>query len=210
MSRAFLSWENLFRDKLNDFGGRLATVWFDEVILQTPRQDMIEAVLDRFVCSGDMNSSTADQLLKCWLPIQTLLPDYRFLENAFESDNKVLKNIAYDVTSEFTKKNHPDVTDSNPGFIHEVAMAGAGLIDTISAWSTINEREGCTLLANERESAAIDKVFSVVKQSGIDAFSEIASARIPNMQSLSWERIVDLRNHPHLESIVDPGFRTIV
>jgi hypothetical protein len=193
MARAFMSWLSLFNNRLFGAQGRLATIWFDTIVLHLPREDMIAGVVDRFVVKGEVKATIADELLKCWVPVQSVLPGYAFLSKAWEHDDQKLKGVVLETTREVTKEHHPEVQETDYAFRREVAWAGAGLLEAVSTWCMLNALEACALLPHELETAVVNKVFEPPESSGIEMFSAIASARVPNLKSVPWERILELR-----------------
>jgi hypothetical protein len=160
---------------------------------------MLSEVVGRLVGEGELQAATADELLKCWTPVQSLLPGYSFLSNPWETDDEYLKQVVLETTQKATKQDYPTVLETDYGFQREVAWAGAGIIDGVSTWCRLNEGDAYTLLADENEAAVVNRVFESSQTAGVEAFSAIASARIPNLKSISWERVLELRHHPHLE-----------
>lgn len=199
-SNAYMSWLSLAQDRLFTTPGRLATIWFDSVLLQLPRADLINNVVDHLVQQGAMDSPTADELLKIWTPASRVLPDYKFLHDPWCADNAELVAETQRITIDATKSEYPEMSVDDPAFRHEIAWAGAGLLDAIKTWCVLNSKQGCNLLADERENTLVDRVFGSPDSSGMNLFSEIAAERIPNLDALSWARVLELRHHPRLEA----------
>ncbi len=183
-SKAYLGWQRLCNDDLFGATGKLATLWFDELILQLPSPDLLPSVV--YGPKGSEFKPVAKDLLRIWKPIQSELPSYSFLslpgnrfvanlwrsrwfrktfglwgwKNPWEHKNKELVHAAQEVTEEAIKRDNPGTSYRTPGFVHEVAWAGMGLIDSVNAWSALNALQACSFLADEEESAVVNKVFA--------------------------------------------------
>ena len=194
-----MGWMRLFEDALFNAPGKLATIWFDSLVLQTPGTDLLPKVLDSLIEKRQLSAASRDELLKIWLPASRVVPQYKFMENPWEGAEKNVIDQALSVTVAAAKAQYPGVDEDSPEFRHEVAMAGGGLLDSIRLWSSLNAEGGCTLLAHEREGAVVKQAFAQNDESGIDLFSEVAAERMPSLDNLSWDRVLELRAHPHLE-----------
>lgn len=202
MSRAFISWLGACGQDVFGPYGKLATIFFDQLIFQVPRADTIEGVLDSQVGQNEIRYADADQLRQIWVPIQTIVPDYQFLKNPWEHKNKRLLEVAHSVTVDATLEQYPGADKSEPaGFAHEVAWAGAGLIEAIITRTTLHITEPCTYLAEPRESRAVQQIFQEAQSpEPVEIFRHIAENRVPDLSLLTWERVLELRHHAFLEN----------
>jgi hypothetical protein len=217
LSRAFISWATLATtDKLFQTFGRLATIWFDDMILQLPAGSMLENVFDDLVARGEMKSESAEYLLRCWKPIQQVLPEYTFLglidnhagsqsksdfDNPWAHPNKSLVELAGKIVKDATKADYPEADEQDPGFQHEVAWAGAGLIHAIDSWLHLDSIEPTSIITSEREDALIaERLQAQQPVEGFNAFLSTMESKLPNFSDLSWERAIELREHQYLSS----------
>jgi hypothetical protein len=200
MTTALLDWISLCSHDPFEVYCKVATVWYDKLIWQVPRPEMIEGVIQDQVEQRHMSSGVADELLRLCVPIQSQLPGYRFVENALERSDPHLSRIAFEVAAEIVRGNHPDVSEEDYGFQREVSWVGVGLIDTVTAWSALRSSEGCQLLATEYEQRVFHEAFgAVVPHDGFELFSEVALHEIPDFAQMSWEAVFELRHHPFLQ-----------
>jgi hypothetical protein len=213
-SRAFLSWLTLANDRLFGATGRLATIWFDELVLQFPSPEMLENVVDVLVSRGDMKSSTAYRLLDCWTPVQRVLPNYHFLgintskrtvrANPWGHPNRDLVKLAESVTIEATTAQAPDLDMSDPGFHHEVVWAGAGLIEAVATWYSLNARSPTSIIAEEREDRVIQQLHGRrTELAAFGNFLSVMSGHMSDPSKLSWEEVIDLREHKYVAGFRD-------
>jgi hypothetical protein len=160
---------------------------------------MVPDTADPAILDVKITMSVIDELLKCWTPVQSLLPTYAFLDAPWQHQDKHLLNVVHDTTRDAIRRNHPGSDERDRAFQHEVSLTGAGVLQSVSTWCQLNQNDPCTLLAPDCERTVVEKVFGSSGSSDIDKFSAIASAHIPNMESLSWEHVLELRHHPYLE-----------
>jgi hypothetical protein len=203
MSRAFISWIGAFGQDVFGPYGKLATIFFDQLIFRVPRADTIEGVLDSLVAQNEIRYADADQLRQIWTPVQAVLPDYHFLKKSpWEHENERLLEIAHSVTVDSTLEQYPGIDKSEPaGFAHEVSWAGAGLIEAITTWTTLHAAEPCTYLAEPRESWVVQQIFQEAQPpEAVELFRHIAESRVPDLSLLTWERVLELRHHAFLEN----------
>jgi hypothetical protein len=202
-SLAYISWLHYFTMKLNSTNLKLATLWFDEIVFQMPKGDVICGLLDAMVLESSLgcSSSTAKELKRIWIDIFKVLPDYKFLESALKEDNSKLDKITFDVTNNATLKEQfnnrlPKSGSELFAFYHEVAWANEGLKDGVNAWFRINEKSLCTFLPTSREEEVLRRSFSkALEKKAQDLFSRVITGRIPDLQDISWDEIVSLRKH---------------
>ncbi len=202
MSTSFISWLSLFDNAyMQSHAMKVSTIWFDEIVAQVPKPEMASTIVDVISSKKTITNSTADELRNIFIPIQNKLEGYQFLENnPWKHENRKLVRVAEKVTAKETIKEHPGTTEDSPGFRHEVAMAGAGLIEGIALWSMLNKMEPVGFLSHKRESEVIQRVFSESEnRNPHDLFSACVEKRIPNIEELSWERVIELRNNPFME-----------
>lgn len=199
--KGYASWLNLATNAFPfNKTGKLALLWFDELILQVPDQSLIEKAVDYFTKTERCSQKTVDEFFQCLVPISTHINNYKFLSTPYESSMPEIIDVSIHVTKEETKKYAPLISDDDPGYIHEVAWASAGLIESVNLWTELNERFPCAFLAIDREQRVIDEVFFPKKEYEYRTFAEIITSQIPDFSQFTWERILDLRHHQYFEN----------
>ena len=199
MSRAFISWASANQQDLMGPYGKLAALFFDELIIQVPRADIIEQVLASLVERRIVAADVARELGSIWRPIQTVLPDYEFLRHPWQNEDKRLAELARTVAIEDTLAEYPDIDGG--GLQHEVGWVGAGLIEAVSTWSILHAREACALLADRAESRVVDGVFAIsAPPADHTLFADVMQSRLPGPGELSWERVFELRSSHFLDA----------
>lgn len=130
------------------------------------------------------------------------MPSYEFLQNPWQHENKKLIDIAYRVTVDDILEQYPNSDKKNPaGFEHEVGLAGAGLVEAVATWGALHAAEQCAFLADSRESTVIEEVFQTTQPpSDTQVFQEIVTTSMPDFTILTWQRVLELRRHPFLQS----------
>lgn len=198
--KAYASWLRMFEDEFPfKSSGKLATLWFDEIILQIPNKKYIVDVTENVAQEQDWGTTTLKELQRLWVPVTKYQPEYRLLSgHPWESNNKDLVKTAWKVTVEETKKMVPNIPnpENERGFYHEVAWAGAGLIESVNLWMALNTQNNCSFLPESREHMILQELFSFAnRKKPFDIFSEIFIHKIPDLSSFSWDDVVELRHH---------------
>ncbi len=85
--------------------------------------------------------------------------------------------------------------------MHEVAWAYMGLVESINAWILLHKKSPCVFLPIDRESIILQKLFSTaMMQKPFDLFSEIFNYEIQNLDSLTWEQVLETKNHDYFKN----------
>lgn len=203
-NQAYASWWRMMPGG-DDFplgaSGKLATLWFDEIVLQVPREDFLEVTLDKIAEELGWSPATLQEIHHVWVPIHKYQPNYGFLSKAWETDVPALREVAENITITETKREAPELPETHPGFMHEIAWAGAGLIEAVSLWVSLNEMGSCTYLPHQREHLVLQELFSAATRTEpLDIFSEVMLHRIPDVSTYTWEEVVELRHHQFFEA----------
>jgi hypothetical protein len=199
MSQAFISWTTAIQQDLMGPYGKFAALFFDELIIQVPRADAVDQVLASLVEQGLISGDVARELGAVWRPVHAVLPDYEFLKHPWQHDDERLVELARTAAVEDALAEYPDI-DSR-GLQHEVAWAGAGLIEAVSTWSILHTRRPCALLADRAESRIVEGVFGIsIPPPNHALFSQVMQWRLPTAGNLSWERLFELRSSPFLDA----------
>ena len=204
-SRGFLSWSSLFVDTPPDTKWKLASVWFDQVVLQVPGgRGTLDSVIDGLRREGAIDSEAAEELRKCWIPVGELIPGYNAgdrMTSVWNDANPMLVSEAEVVVMKEIRMQGEALERDAPGlFRYEVARTGAARIWAVRDWCDLNSIEPCSFLADDAEDSIARKVFQYAAPKDVETFSSVASARIPDMSELSWGKVVELRMHPNLQA----------
>ncbi len=200
MSNAFISWLSLFTDR-DPFGttGKLAAIWFDKLIIETPGDDAIRMPIEVAIERGKIPAEIHDQLLDHWRPIQQFLPDFSYEPVSCDGANRQLWETVVDTVYEATKAEYPDHAEDR-AFMHEVGMAAHGLMRAYISWYSLNALHGTAFITNDREATVAESLFIRNENREFEIFRHFADLRIPDLTELPWQRVWDLRHHPKLEA----------
>ena len=87
---------------------------------------------------------------------------------------------------------HPGATRGE--LMHEVVWWGAGLMDAVSTWISLQGDLNCAMLASRAEHHVIELVFErYAPLTETQRFSDAIAARIPSLNETSWSRIFEIR-----------------
>ncbi len=64
MSRTLISWSTLFQNDVFGAFGKLASVWFTDLVFQIPDTKILSNALDKLVSDGTISNNIADELTK--------------------------------------------------------------------------------------------------------------------------------------------------
>ena len=173
---------------------KLGTIWFDDIVLQLPDDDP-SFIVETVERDAQLTMDTVQELEKIWVPVKKYVPDYLFMisQPLWKSKHVGLVELAEQVTREETKKQHPEADEL--GLAHEVAMAGAGLIDAVNLWFRLNDKSSCCFIPNVREEKVLEGLFKAdTKLDTFELFSEFMQARLPNLSTISWNKVIELRH----------------
>jgi hypothetical protein len=72
-----MDWHSLFwADELFAPQGKLATIWFDKLVLQNTGEDSLEGAINILRETEQFSDATAETLKTIWVPVQTLIPNW--------------------------------------------------------------------------------------------------------------------------------------
>lgn len=207
LEKEFKAYVSITRNFLEEFpfnnSGKLATLWFDEIIFQT---DSIGKVTEFVAGRDNWDSKTLKTLKKMWIPIQNYLPDIKFFDIDLIPEHPDLEETAFKITYEETKKGAEkskfDLSDKKNFYaiMHEVGWAYMGLVESINTWILLHKNSPCVFLPIERESIILQKLFSTaMMQKPFDLFSELFNYEIQNLDSLTWEQVLETKNHDYFK-----------
>ena len=207
MKEKFRGYASFARSWLEEFpfnsSGKLATLWFDEIIFQI---DNINGATNIVAQWEDWDSKTLRKLNRLWIPITKYQPRYKFsidyIEKRFIAEHPDLEKTAFRIAHEETKKfvekekHKPKSPQDYYAFAREVSYAYLGLLEGVNSWMSLNKTFPCVFLPLYRENLVIQDLFSIAtRKTPYDLFSEVINSRLPDLNNLTWDEIVDLRNN---------------
>ena len=196
----YVSWIGIAEDFLVSSSGKLATLWFDEIILQVPTPEFVKFFLYK-VPGEPSDPDTLRELEKIWVPAHKYQEDYDFLSGPWKSEHNSLVEIVENVTKKEIKKESPNLSETDWAFRYDFAREGAGLLDTMKLWFDLNDKRACTFLPVWREHLVLQRLFcKLSSREPYDLFSSIINCKIPNLEAYPWERILELRHHSFFEN----------
>jgi hypothetical protein len=74
-------------------------------------------------------------------------------------------------------------------------------LDYVKALNELCSKKPVVALPDTVEEAAFRKMLTLGSESGdeFEVFSRVADHKVPDLSNLSWDRVLDLRNHPQVE-----------
>lgn len=199
MSRAFISWTTALQRDLAGPFGKFATLYFDEVVFQVPRHDLISQLIDSLVERHALSESAGRALRDVWQPVQAVLPDYEFLKQPWHHEDNRLVELAESVAVEETRKEYPEIQEL--ALRHEVGWMGAGLIEAVGTWAVLHAKDACALLADPAEARVVEGVFATSMPPTDHAlFSQALMTRLSGPGDVSWDHVFGLRSSTFVEA----------
>jgi hypothetical protein len=204
VSKAFVSFISQSRGGLLGPRGKLAHIWFDELFIQ----EFAPALRDELFLSPalekkEISLSVADELRKIWKVVACEIPEGAgAFVVAKDANEKLFLDAAWRVVMNETA--HLDDRDDRPvggGMMRPPAIRAdiiANLIGSLATWWTLNSMDSCGIVPEPKEQKVVDATLRVTQNNQFGTFSRFVEQRIPDLNSLSWERVLELRHHPKL------------
>lgn len=202
MSSAFITYYKL-ASSLDVFSevGKLATMLFQDVILQVPGKHDVEYILQAAAKRRYMTPEVVPRLCSIWNPVHRLLPEYEWMGRYLRGDwrgNELLESAIAQV---------PPIEDLAAGVLPDYPpdwLIGASkmypaLVEGTAVWTVLSAMFSTTMMCNSIEAEAIELFFSGGGKASRDSFRGIFAWPVPAIGDLSWERVLDLRESALME-----------
>ncbi|MCC6229967.1 MAG: hypothetical protein IT432_12170 [Phycisphaerales bacterium] len=189
-----------WEDILLGHRGKLACLWYDSLVLDTPN---IQIPIDILIDRGTVSTHVGNELKRLWVPLDAVAPglDARELfQTARERPDPTTSRLM-DLGGEATRQHMAaELKLRSPKDVHPMDVEGGaiGLYELVRKWAHVRNHLQCVLMANDMESRFLKSLGLAEARDGFDAFRELARGRIPNLDGVPWEKILDLRYHPRL------------
>ena len=190
--KAFMSYNNLAINNANfSFEGKLATLWFDNLLLGTGKE-LVEKVMEDVAEKEQWSSDTFKEMKKVQVSSEILLPSISFIDESIIDDDyfKVVFNVLKD---KYIKELSSPKTCG--GAMHDIVGGSFGIANSVKYWTLLNAKENCTFLPMDMEQQILGKVFSSKTDIEYSNFSDIITAIIPDISEYSWDEIIEIRHH---------------
>lgn len=199
---AVVDWFSLFSEEFFLTRAKLATIWFDKIVLQVPRKDFVGNMIEALAKRDGTSTETQEALYSVWKSPHDFLPRHEFVDpNIWDrADQSIRDSVSAELQSQ-VRATYGTAVANTFGEQREIALGGAGYLSAIEIWKNLNAMEPSTFVANTDGSKLFDAaVESSVTGEGFHTFSRVASIPIPNLASVSWDHVVDLRNSKYLDN----------
>jgi hypothetical protein len=194
------------RDLFGSFGKWLVLL-NDRSIMHIPAADMLELALPRAGEAAGLSQDVINQLLQIWRPVHEYVSGYRFCKDPWQTPVAGLCDAAEKIARRCAlaelgiSEPQPIPKDAIGGYNHEVTMFGAGLIETVGLWLTLNSSFPCTFIGDESEHAVLNETLRIGTPGPLRGSSEKTFAMsLPDLTAVSWETILGLRSSPLLDA----------
>jgi len=199
-SQAFISIIQLFTDFPFKSGGKLAVLWFDEIILELPQRGIL-SILEYVAKKEDWDTSTFQEIRRLWIPISKYIPEYPFDINPLESKNPKLFETTLKISESDLKQQFGEEIEHHPLYLHELTWTVTGLMGSINLWLELNIQNNCSFIPHPQEHSILQELFKIAtKKDQFEIFSEIMIYKMPDLNSYSWDEIISLRSHPFFDA----------
>jgi hypothetical protein len=175
---------------------KLALLWFDDLVMQSPRADLVTDKFPEIMEKLGAPNKTAAYISSVIHPVQEFRPEYTFpLGPEVWSRDSHVSDATYVALTKYFER-HEGPWPSERALMREVVIVGCGVIDAICLVSELSRYFDCFMLPTHFEHAVLAEVMKPHEpRSAFDLFSEVARYRLPKLRDFSWERIVELRHH---------------
>lgn len=190
--KAFMSYNNLTTNNANfDFEGKLATLWFDNLLLGI-NDDVVKKALESVAEEEHWSIDTFREMRKIQVSSENILPSVTFL------DESIIEDDYFKVATDVMKDKYADFLMNSKSYgssMHEIAWGGLGIASAVKYWTLLNAKENCTFLPMDIEKQMLEKVFVSSTNVEFSNFSDIITAMIPDISKYSWDEIIEIRHH---------------
>ncbi len=179
---------------------KLAFLWFDDLVMQSPREDVVTRSLPAIFEKLSIPSNVIDQIVQHIHPIQSYFSDYEFARPAvWDQDTYITDSTIEALTKYFEETLGPHVDRRE---LHrEVALTGFGVIDAINLVGRLSSYGESFMLPTDFEHRVLQTMTRPADpRSTFTLFEEVARYRLPRLKELPWSRVVELRHHRFLEN----------
>ncbi|MCR1177770.1 hypothetical protein NE167_11830 [Clostridium botulinum] len=181
---------------------KIATIWFDEIIVQpNPEENIlvefaeidfrkyVKESIEEFGEIANLNNDTICELSKSIVPLNNYLKTWKtYLDTSDEVGDYKLFYYADKVIRE--KLYEYDEIYTTPG-----------ILSGINAWTELRKLDDVFFIPNLAEKLVLDNMFErSFQDNGYELFSKIIDFKIPDFNEISWDKVIELRKHPFLES----------
>ena len=174
---------------------KLAVIWFDELLVEWNVAGLRNSVLPRAIDAGEMSVDIADRFGALCTDAYGFIDTSVLLPWVIDSPGRNVLNHAIDFVAQC---NIPS-GDSGKSAADHFAYLRAAV--SLATWHSLNANRTCSLLATPIEDNVISKVTAAASEAnGFHLFHEVSTVRIPDLTSLPWDRVLEIREHPHAES----------
>jgi lysozyme len=145
-----MDWHSLFwADELFAPQGKLATIWFDKLVLQNTGEDSLEGAINILRETEQFSDATAETLKTIWVPVQTLIPNWAAGNSELlrSSPEDIRETVTTALKKRIRKEYGADFAETYPG-IREVAWGSLLYLEAIQIWSTLNKSAPTTIVFN--------------------------------------------------------------
>ena len=176
---------------------KLSLLWFDELVLQSPREEIVSEVFPRMFDELGVKQDVSAELCRIIHPIQHYLPAYEFGNPKVWVKDTHISNAARAALTQYFEEKH-GAWDKRMLW-YEVARAGCGVIEAINLVSELSKRRECYLVPTDFEHRVLMEITKPTDpRSSFEMFREVARFRLPKLKDTPWDRILDLRHHRFL------------
>ncbi|GEM_PF-2906749 len=196
MSSAFITYYKL-ASSLDVFSevGKLATMLFQNVILQVPGRHDVEYLLNAAAKRHFMSPDVIPRLCTIWDPVHRLLPGYEWMGRYLKGEwrgNELLESAIARL---------PPVEDAPIGVLPDyppdlpigASKMYPALVEGAAVWTVLSSMSPAVMMCNSIEAEAIGLFFSGGRNAPKDAFRAVFAWPVPAVGNLSWERVLELR-----------------
>lgn len=202
MASAFITYYKL-ASSLDVFSevGKLATMLFEDVILQVPGAHDVDYLLHAAVKRRYMAPEVIPRLGSIWSPVHRRLPEYEWMGRYLKGDwrgNELLESAIARVPpiAEMPAGVLPDYPPDLPIGDSKMYLA---LVEGAAVWTVLSAMVPTTMMCNSIEAEAIELFFSGGGKIPRDSFRGLFAWPVPAIGDLSWERVLELRESALLE-----------
>ena len=183
--KAYMSLDKLFNDEHYERTAKIAALWFDKVMIQSFSKSFY---VDYLTEETSISEESINVLREVFVDIVEPINIYKI-----NTSDKILLETSKRIVSDYIGKDYI-------GKEREVYLTSNFITYCIEKWKWLNSMEKYAYIGKKPESEIIKTLYTEPYVGRSRSITESIDILIPEVSELSWDKVVELRNHRFVES----------
>lgn len=216
--KCLFSWESFAECSFWNPSAKLATLWFDEVILQATAKGVTQDLSSKQAKKENWSQATLDEVNAIWVDVHKYIPEYDWAGitsilagrekslpyNATYGRSSEVRNAVIEDWKQYVREHEPQcpIDEFDAQFdISKNFQVNRSISESIDIFFDLRSKMDCTFLSGTTEDRVLRKILHKPPQkSEFDVFQEFTSTMLPDITNWSWDKTMEIRNNPDIIS----------